>query len=260
MLIFFMSVCLFSGSAAPVFSADSISDREMRPESRAVLEAGLNCFYNSDYNCADAKFRKYAEMEPDDPVGELRLSLSWLFRLRHEQKKDAPKLEDGPRADFFKLLDVGINKADKKIGNGKQIDFYQYVEANLLYTKAVLLYGCGSWWAAKNTLQSAVAVASASKYRGAKFLLGLTNYRASSHPVVTTLFGIPNNDYRGRELIFESVALDGGMYADDVWFVILKIITDKKNACQYTADDKANIHDYLHRKYPGNEAFSALGK
>ncbi|MBI4087622.1 MAG: hypothetical protein HY434_02210 [Candidatus Liptonbacteria bacterium] len=229
-----------------------VAEEPGNSQNQLVLKEGLNYFYNSDSESANRKFDEYIALEPDDPVGYWRKALSIFLRVRSEQKTDTPKFSENQRDELITLINQGIGGANTRIQRGDQSDFNLYVKACLYSIKAGVEFSNVSIWAARGSMRTAIGIAQRSQYQDAKYLIGLTNYRGADRNIIFGLAGLPHDRDKGLNLIFEAAIQNNGTFADDIWFAVFSIETDKRNERYYNRATVSRLFEYLFAKYPHN--------
>lgn len=249
-----------------VLSAADARDAEEQPEAskcEEFFERGQQYLYNNAYELADREFDLFIECAPSDPRGDLRRMANLFFWKRREQKKDELKVDKVVYAQHIASIDAGIVKAEIKISRSESPEFYAYVKAYLISLRSALEYANGKGWAALNSAQELSVLCKESTYQDSKFLLGFLGYLIDRRGFFArrgaSFFGLPNNKRDGFELIRQAVENNTGPYVDDIWFLMLQIITDEKASEKDRATAREifgyNAHEIYERlkKYPNNE-------
>lgn len=286
--LYFLALVALFGISSPAAADWRNNARERPPTSGEIFAQAQNYLYNSAYNEAEILFRRYMELEPQDPIGNLGLARVYYFRWRFEQKKDAPDLratEAGRKkyAEFAVFVDDGVRKTAAriedvkngrinphtfpqvgvgiKIENGKGVGFYLFVAAYLKSLRGALQVNNESYSAAMDTAREMAMLARASDYQDAKFLLGLANYEASRIPWIffhlpyfaQKLHDIPHDRKEGFRLMREAEKDNRGFFSDDIRFILFKLEDGPKNKGLYPSGERELFLRRLCVKYPDNE-------
>jgi hypothetical protein len=238
----------------------------VKPNSKLVLRDGLDCFYNSDYACAEKKFDEYIKLEPNDPVGYWRSVLNYYFWLRFKQKVDSPKLDAVSYKELIDLISNGIQKAylQFRAAKGETAGFYLAVQSSLHSVESLLERGNGaSSGAVKSFLKSADeadrAAESGSPY--GIYLFGMMHYQIGKRPwydrwPMDVASGLRFQRGKGIEMMFSVPFKVQPEFAPDVWLYLFRIAAEevdmKETKSGLTPGIKKEIEEFA-AKYPGNE-------
>jgi len=251
---------------------EEVGEVAKKIDSKAIMKAGLDAFYDGRYWDADEKFSQYILHEPDDPVGYLRSFYNRFLWLRWKQKsEDAPKSEANKKEnqELEYLISAGIKKSEDKIGRDNDKDFNLYVQAALYQGKAAIEWGNGHPLIARSDLKESLVIAAQSHSVEARYLEGLMNYAGSLHSSWAWLVGLPHSRNDGMRLMCESLKGNTGPYADDIRILIFKIMIDERvkekdrqtneKICKYVLPYISAEHLYkeLSVRYPHNEVILA---
>jgi hypothetical protein len=228
------------------------------------FDRGQQYLYDNAYDEANREFTLFIKCAPNDPRGDLRRVLNLFFQKRREQKKNELKMDGVMYAQYMTFIDEGIVKTEIKISSKEDVAFHTYVKAYLVSLRGVLEFANGKEWAALDSAKELKELCNKSTYQDSKFLIGLLGYMIDRRGFFArrgaSFFGLPNNKREGFRLIREAAEGNDGPYVDDIWFLMLQILTDKEASEKdriiaqevfgYSAND---IYERLGWKYPQNE-------
>jgi len=94
-----------------------------------------------------------------------------------------------------------------------------------------------------------LAYAKQSKYPDDEYRTGLLNYAVNKEAgIFKYVIGLPHDGTKGIEMVRHAALKSGGPFADDIWFVVLKIDIEEKEFLEAQL-----VWNRLNEKYPRNE-------
>ena len=202
--------------------------------SKLVLRAGLDCFYNSEYACAEDSFKEYMKLEPADSVGNWRAALNYYFWLRFKQKVDAPKLDEISYRELTKLIQGGIEKAElQEKETPQEAGFYLAIRSSLHSVESILKYANG--FPARDSFKVAAYEAERSARLGSPYgiyLLGEMNYQIGRRVFyerwpLDTFARLRFRHRKGIAMIFSVPFKVQPEFAPDVWLHIFRMVVEE---------------------------------
>ncbi|HVP36123.1 MAG TPA: tetratricopeptide repeat protein [Terriglobales bacterium] len=149
----FISLIIFSSSALPLDTADSLSvDPPGQPVDSAqyinLIIEGINATLNENYLYAQGKFRQIIKEKPEDPAGYFFLGALYQAEMMDYEG-------DFKEEEFYSELEIAIRLARNRIKSGKETPWDYLYLGNAYGYLGVYKARKGGWWPAfKNALKA----------------------------------------------------------------------------------------------------------
>ncbi len=245
------------------------NDRDEKDKEYKLLEEGTYYFYSGNHKLAKEKFQECIKLDPDGPLCYWRQALNLYEIFRLEKKNDETKLDDLGYAEIIAFIDQAVVKTEIRLANKEFSDprlgvDYFFVEESLFGIKGILQKSNSERGAALSSALRMKELYEKSKYQDAKYPLGLAGYELGKKRWFDPLYlggramGFPARK-DGLKLIHDAASGNNNPFADDIWFLVFRVLTDEKIKEKDRASDGKilgfsadQVFERLYRKYPEN--------